>query len=393
MFIERNAESELLRLAKAFPAVTVVGPRQSGKTTLVRHAFPDHAYCNLEHPEHRRLAQQDPQSLFRRFPRPVVFDEVQRAPELLSWILALSDEHPSERGAWILTGSDQSALHQGVSQSLAGRTGILRLLPLTIAELAGAGIRPDRDELICSGFLPRIHADGLVPHKALRDYYQTYVERDLRQLLQLKELARFDVFMRLLAGRVGQLCNHQSLGSDVGVSGTTIAHWLSVLEASYVVFTLRPYFRNTGKRFIKSPKLFFTDVGLAAYLLGLESPLQVSRDPLLGGLFENLVVMEAIKCLVNRGEEPRLLFARDGKGREVDLVFERRGGATLLAEIKAARTWTGETLAGLDRFAAEMDGPTEKAVVYAGDLEAVARGVRLVSFRNAEALFGPPPRD
>lgn len=386
MFIERAAQTELQRLARTVPVTTVVGPRQSGKTTLVRHVFPDYAYCNLEHPENRALAAADPRSLFRRFPCPVIFDEIQRVPELFSWIQALSDERPSEKGSWILTGSHQAALHHEISQTLAGRTGILVLLPLSVAELSAAGLRTDRDELIASGFLPRIHAEGLVPHKTLRDYYQTYIERDLRQLLHLRDLSRFDTFMRLLAGRVGQIVNHHSIGSDIGVSGTTVAHWLSVLEASYIVFTLRPYFRNVGKRYTKSPKLFFTDVGLAAYLLGIESPLQVSRDPVLGGLFENLVVIEAVKSLVHRGEEPRLSFVRDGKGREVDLLFERRGGPALLAEIKAARTFDGEGGRALDHFAAEL-APAEKVLVYAGDLEETVGGLRLVSFRNIGALL------
>ena len=267
--VRRVLEGELRLVAQEYPAVTLVGPRQAGKTTLARSVFSEHTYLNLEDPELRALAQQDPKSLLKRFAEPVVIDEIQRVPELLSWIQVAIDEQPKAKGYWILTGSHQLQLHQAISQSLAGRTALLTLLPFSLSELraydkkdTGAGARDDFSELIVRGFLPRIHEEDIRPQSAWRDYYKTYVERDVRQLINVGDTLAFERFIRLLAGRVGQLLNISSLANDVGVSQPTASKWLSTLEASFIVFRVGPYHRNFGKRITKSPKVYFVDPGL-----------------------------------------------------------------------------------------------------------------------------------
>lgn len=334
--IARELETELRNCAGMLPAVTVLGPRQSGKTTLVKAVFPGHAYANLEDPETLRLSREDPRGFFAAFPPPVAIDEVQRNPELLSRIQTMADADQTP-GRFILTGSHQPLLQEKIAQTLAGRTALCTLLPLSLRELSRAGILQERNAAIFRGGLPRVHASRLPPRRIYGDYLRTYVERDARALVNISDWTRFETFLRLLAGRVGQVLNLQSLAGDVGASSTTLKNWLSVLEASFIVFRLPPYWRNFGKRFIKAPKVYFTDTGLVAYLLGIESPEQVGRDPLLGGLFENLVILEALKARLNAGRDPSLYFIRDNGGIEIDLVLDvaRR---LHLREIKSAMT-------------------------------------------------------
>ena len=361
--------------------MTILGPRQSGKTTLVRHAFPDHRYANLERGDLRELAERDPVSFFQAFPTPVVIDEVQRVPTLLSEIQVLVDED-RQPGRFILTGSHQPRLREGIAQSLAGRTGLLRLLPFSLDELASAGMRPSRDEAIFRGFFPGIAADGVPPGDYLDAYLETYAERDVRQLVNLSDASSFRLFLRLLAGRVGQVANLQSLAGDVGVTATTLAHWLSVLEASFLVFRLPPYFENFGKRFVKSPKIYFADVGLAAHLLQIEEPGQVARDPLLGGLFENLVVLEALKARRNAGQPPDLYYLRNQSRMEIDLLLATRRRFRAV-EIKAAMTRQPDQARHLEAFRKLAGDRLEKAAVsYAGDLEVSTGGTDWISFRN-----------
>ena len=273
----------------------MLGPRQAGKTTLARTVLPEYTYVSLENPDLRQLATEDPRAFLKRYPSHVIFDEIQRAPHLLSYLQGVVDENKTN-GQFVLTGSHQRQRRESISQSLAGRTGVLHLLPLTIAELASAGI--DFDDVyhyLFQGFLPRIYDQHQRPHTAYGGYFQTYVERDVLQLIKLKDVVLFEKFMKLLAGRVGQVINYQSLANDTGVDSMTIKSWLSILEASYVVFRLPPYFENFGKLVIKTPKIYFTDTGLLCYLLGIERVEQVQRDPLVGNLFENLVILEALK--------------------------------------------------------------------------------------------------
>jgi len=385
-YIPRMLSSELKLSSTEYPIVTVIGPRQSGKTTLVREQFPEHSYANLEDPQLRTLARDDPKTFLHRFPAPVIYDEIQRVPELLSHIQVLADEEPSTKGQWILTGSNQLKLRESVSQSLAGRTAILTLLPLSIAELKASG-RPLPDtyaKWIHQGFLPRIYHEGIRPRSAWRDYYQTYVERDVRLLLKLENQTGFERFLKLLAGRIGQLINLNSMAGEVGVAQSTLTKWLSVLEASFIIFRLPPYFRNFGKRQTKSPKLYFTDPGLAAWLLGIETPDQVERDPLVGGLFENLVVLEALKSRLHTGRAANLHFFRDSNGREVDLLYPTENGV-IPVEIKSAMTYDPSFLSGIRYFQKLNDSTEPGWVIYAGNLELNGEDYRTMNFADAFA--------
>ncbi len=379
--IARAIHPFLLKQTETFPVVTILGPRQSGKTTLVRQSFPQHAYANLERGDVRAVAEEDPAAFFKAFPPPVIVDEIQRVPTLLSEIQVRVDEDRSP-GRYILTGSHQPKLRAGIAQSLAGRTGLLRLLPFSLVELEGTGGNLSRDESIYRGFFPGVVADGIPPDAFYDAYIETYVERDVRQLLNISDQTAFRVFLKLLAGRVGQVANLQSLSSDVGVSSTTLAAWLSVLEASFLVFRLPPYFENFGKRFTKSPKIYFTDPGLAAHLLQIEDPGQVARDPLLGGLFENLVVAEALKSRLNAGREPELYYIRDQSRMEIDLILQKRRRLYPI-EIKAAMTRQPEQARHLESFRKTAGAVMDRAaVVYGGELEVSVGGTDWITPRS-----------
>ena len=385
MFIKREIEKELLSLMEDYPVVTITGPRQSGKTTLAKTTFPGYNYCNLENPEIRQLAENDPNAFFASFSQPLIIDEIQRVPQLLSFIQVIVDEK-NKKGLFLLTGSHQQSLSEAVSQSLAGRTALLRLLPFSIKELLSANIELNRDKLIYTGFLPGIYDNKLNPTKAYRNYFQTYVERDLRQLLQVKNLSNFENFIRLLAGRVGQILNLHSLSGDLGVSATTLTHWLSVLEASFLVFRLQPYFENFGKRLVKSPKLYFTDVGLVCYLLGIETPEQVTRDPLIGGLFENMVVMEAVKTRLNKGLDPNLFYFRDNNKNEVDLIYKKQRMLTPV-EIKSAMTFNENLLKGIAYFQRTSNQAQKGYLVYSGDLTFERDNVHVINFKDVYKIL------
>jgi predicted AAA+ superfamily ATPase len=331
MFIKRHIADELAILIREYPVVTILGPRQAGKTTLAKAALPDFAYSNLEIPEVRHLAQSDPKAYLGQFTGSVIIDEIQRVPELLSYIQAIVDsEH--QNGRFVLTGSHQLRLREAVGQSLAGRTAILNLLPLSISELTGAGIEFERfEDYAFHGFLPRIYDQSQRPTTAYSNYYQTYVERDVRQLIHLKDVGLFEKLLKLLAGRIGQLIDYGSLANDVGVDAKTIRNWLSILEASFLVFKLPAYFENFGKRIIKAPKYYFTDVGFLCFLLGIRSGDQITRDPLVGSVFENLVVIECLKARYNMGMMSDLYYFRDSKGNEVDLVAQTGRNVSAIA--------------------------------------------------------------
>lgn len=383
--IDRDITPHLKELAAQFSAVTLLGPRQSGKTTLARSVFPDHAYVNLELPKFRHLAAADPELFFKHYPAPVIIDEVQHVPELLSYIQVFVDEH-KQKGQFILTGSHQPKLRASISQSLAGRTALLTLLPLSLSELTGAGFSYERDETIFRGFLPRIFAESLPPERVYEAYYKTYVERDVRQLINVSNQLAFETFIKLLAGRVGQIVKLQSMAGEVGVSATTLTSWLSVLEASFIIFRLPCYYNNFGKRLVKAQKIFFTDVGLAAHLLGIESPEQVSRDPLIGGLFENLVVLEALKTRYNMGKPADLYYFRDKNGIEVDLILDR-GRRLHLFEIKAAMTPDASMAKHLLKVKSLVPQTLSTAVIYAGSAFPGSKDYSFVNFKDTGKLI------
>lgn len=362
--IEREITPVLVGLFRQYPFVTVTGPRQSGKTTLCRAAFPGLPHVDLDAPDRRAFAESDPRGFLARFPQGAILDEIQRVPDLVSYLKVLADEDGGT-GLLVLTGSEQFRLSETIGQSLAGRTALLRLLPFSLAERRRTGASDALDDILHSGFYPRIHDRGLDPTQALGDYLETYVERDVRRIGEIRDLSAFRRFVRLCAARVGQLADLGSLGSDAGVPQATARHWLTVLEASYVVFRLPPFFANIRKRLVKSPKLYFHDVGLAGHLLGIENAGQMAAHPARGPLFENAVVVEALKHRFNAGRRSNLSFFRDADGLECDLLYENGNGIGAI-ETKAGTRIRGSHLAALDRVAKLLPRVCAKAVVHGG---------------------------
>lgn len=378
---DRILKTYLQQLAKKYPVVTLLGPRQSGKTTLVKAAFRGMPYVNMEDAENRLLATMDPKSFMQAYPNGAILDEIQRTPHLLSYIQVRVDE-VDQKGMFILTGSHQARLHSAISQSLAGRTSLLRLFPLSMEEMRHANITDTLDEVILKGGYPRIYKENLPLSNAYSSYFQTYVERDVRNILQVKDIIQFERFIKLVASRSGQLVNYTSLASDVGTSAVTIKEWISVLEASYLIIRLEPYFENFGKRVIKSPKLYFTDTGLACYLLGIEGVEQLRKDPLYGSLFENWVIMELMKTRFNRALDPRLYFYRDVTGREVDVLFQH-GSRLVPIEIKSSKTFSSSYLERLKYFHEQSRERAEGGIlIYGGEQNQKIGDFQLFSAEN-----------
>ena len=370
--IQREMSKVILEMAGYYPVVTIMGPRQSGKTTLAKALFPNFAYFNLESPHIREAALSDPRAFLNSSPSGMILDEIQKAPQLLESVQVAVDEK-KDNGRFIITGSHQPELAQAISESLAGRTGIAELLPLSAGELKSAGIdAAKRDKMLFSGTMPRIYDSHIPATRFYADYFRTYLERDVRKILNVVDLDRFELFVKLLAGRVGQLVNRQALASDVGVSDKTIANWLSVLRASYIIFPLRPYYRNFGRRQTKSPKIYFFETGLVSYLLGIRSAESVSTHPLMGNLFENHVVAEEMKRRFNMGEEADVFFYRNASGTiEVDLLVELDGKLHPL-EIKASSTFSSSMTKNLKAFGELCPEAETGRVVYSGETMPVA---------------------
>lgn len=372
MLVGRSLGPVIRDLFASYPIVTVTGPRQSGKTTLCRLLFPDLAYFNLERPDLRESIARDPRGFLERVPAGAIIDEVQRVPELFSYLQVHVDEH-HRNGMFVLTGSEQFRLSESISQSLAGRTAILKLLPFSIEEAEVVRPGMSADEMLFTGFYPRIYDQQLNPTQALGDYFETYVERDVRVLGGVRDLSTFQRFVRLCAGRTGQLLNLQSLGNDAGVSHTTARHWISVLEASFILFLLPPMHANLSKRLIKTPKLYFHDVGLASWLLGIENVGQIATHPLRGPLFENLVIAEVMKYRFNTVRQPNLFFYRDSSGLEVDLIYPM-GNQLLPIEIKAGQTVTASQVEPIEKFMRVFPGQAAPPLLVYGGREEMWNG-------------------
>jgi len=366
MIIPRLAAGAVQRLAKGFPVVAITGPRQSGKTTLTRQLFPGKPYVSLENPEQRQFATDDPKRFLAQFADGAVIDEVQRVPSLLSWLQGLVDER-QRMGDFVLTGSQQFDLVRHITQSLAGRVGRVELLPLQGLELQQAGLLGgDLDTLMVNGHYPALYSRDLLPQDWFSNYVATYVERDVRQLLQIKDLQLFQRFLRLAAARSGQLLNLSSLGADLGISSVTAREWIGVLEASYLVMRLPPYFENFGKRLVKTPKLYFLDTGLMCWLLGIHSAAILSTHPLRGQVFETMVVVEAYKAALNKGQQAALYFWRDSAGQEVDLLTQR-DGVFEGYEIKSGSTFSADWFKQLTKLEKLNPNAARSTVIYGGN--------------------------
>lgn len=365
--VTRELQSKLIQLSTKFPFVTITGPRQSGKSTLARMAFPNYRRVSLEDLDNREFAETDPRGFIATYPSDTIIDEVQRVPSLLSYLQTHSDDR-GKMGMYILTGSQNSELMAAVDQSLAGRVGILTLLPFSHTEFQASELLPSSvNEEIFTGGYPGIFDREIAPTDFYPSYIRTYIERDVRQMKDIGDLSKFRRLVKLCAGRIGQLLNKASLAVECGVSAPTVDAWLSVLEESYIIHFLRPDYHNFSKRLVKSPKIYFYDTGLACSLLELRSPAELSSHYLRGGLFENMVVNEFLKSSFNRGAEPSASFWRDSTGNEVDLLISESGVQSAF-EIKSGATFSKDYFKGLN-FWGKLAGAdsTRRFVIYAGD--------------------------
>ncbi|KAF0156494.1 MAG: ATPase AAA [Syntrophaceae bacterium] len=385
--ISRTAEKTIRHLLRGFPIVTLTGPRQSGKTTLARAIFKNKPYASLEELDLRQAASDDPRSFLARFPQGAVLDEVQRCPGILSYLQTRVDAD-KHMGVYILTGSQQFGLMSGITQSLAGRTAFVELLPFDAQELKAAGKLPaDIDVMLLTGGYPPIYDRALEPASWYSAYVTAYVERDVRQMLKIHELDTFQRFVKLCAGRTGQLLNLSSLATECGITHNTAKAWISVLEASYLIYLLRPHSVNFNKRLVKMPKLYFYDAGLVAWLWGIRTTEQMITHPLRGSVFETFIISELVKSKLNKGEKPAFSFWRDSNGNEIDLIIEQ--GINLIpVEIKSGRTLTHESFAGLEKWCA-LAG--KKAVmpglIYGGAESYTQKGIKVVGWKECGDLL------
>ncbi|MFK7971748.1 MAG: ATP-binding protein [Bacteroidia bacterium] len=380
MFIPRTLESSIKRLAKKFPIVSVTGPRQSGKTTLLRSSFPDYTYISLENLDEREFAQNDPRGFLEAYGSQLIIDEAQKVPTLFSYLQGVVDEKNSP-GQYILSGSQNFLLQKHITQSLAGRVAIFRLLPFTIQELTNVGMRaPQWQEMALKGFYPRSYTYDIAPTDFYGNYVDTYVERDVADILNIQSIARFRNFVKLCADRVGSVLNLSGLAKDAGIAVNTAKAWLSVLETSYIIFQLQPYYKNFSKRLIKSPKLYFWDTGLLSYLLNADSIAPSSVHTVGGKLFENMMIADYRKAILHQGEKPASYFWRDAHGKEIDLLSEGKKGLSLV-EFKSGLTIHSKAIGLLSDF---QDIPAkevfEKKLIYGGKKSYVRNGIHVQSW-------------
>lgn len=384
--INRSATLTLKKMAKGYPVITITGPRQSGKTTLARFVFAHKPYVSLEEPDQMEFAQEDPRGFLAQYPDGAILDEVQRCPALFSYIQGIVDKN-KRPGLFILTGSQQFGLISKVTQSLAGRVGILHLLPFSLGELRANGIAPKSlDDVLFKGLYPPVYDRKLSPSSWHANYVLTYIERDVRQMVNVRDLTTFQRFVRMCAARTGQVLNLSGLANDCGITHNTAKAWLSVLEASYIIFLLKPHYKNFGKRLIKSPKLYFYDTGLAAWLLNINDAKQISIHAMRGSLFENLMISELLKGRLNKGLAPNIYFWRDNTGNEIDALIERTN-ALIPIEIKSGQTVTKDYFTGLKKWLAIAGATAESPyVIYGGNEGQKRLGIEVLPWRDIAKL-------
>jgi len=382
MNIKRDLEIKLRKMAKSFPAVAILGPRQSGKTTLAQKTFPKKPYVLLEDPDTQEFAQKDPRAFLANYPNGAILDEIQRVPHLFSYLQGVLDKN-NKPGLFILTGSQNFLLMESVTQSLAGRIALLTLLPFSLKELNQANIKYEQfEKYLINGFYPRIYDQKIKPYDLYSNYVQTYLERDIRLLKNVHDLSTFHSFLKMCAHRSGQLLSLSALANDCGITHNTAKSWISLLEASYILFLLRPHHKNYNKRLVKMPKIYFYDTGLASYLAGIQNKEHLSNHPLKGSLFETLIITELIKKNINKGKQPNIYFWRDKLGREIDCIIEE-GENIYPIEIKSGQTVTDDYFKNIIYYN-EISGnnPKNSTVVYGGKQNQKRIPANLVSWKS-----------
>ena len=384
-YIHRKIEETILEASKYFSVIAVSGPRQSGKSTLLTQLFPLYEKYSLKDLNILDYAKNDPIAFLNQTDEGMFIDEIQRCPQLLDYIQGIVDNNPKRHFA--LSGSSNFEVMKNLSESLAGRAGVFELLPMSIQEVTGKVDLDNLNQILYNGLYPSICAKKNIAKFFYLSYVRTYLEKDVRDLLQIKDQIRFTKFLKLCAARIGSLFNASELGAEVGVSSKTISHWLSVLQASYLITLLPPYYENIPKRLVKSPKLYFNDPGLACYLLDIESPQQLDRDKMRGAIFENMIVMEAIKHRYNMGLEGGVFFYRDSNQNEVDLLI-KQGGELTAIEVKSSMTYSSSFEKALTQIEGWIKTPiSKKAIVYSGDFENTSGNINLINYRHISSIL------
>lgn len=384
-YIHRKIEETILEASKYFSVIAVSGPRQSGKSTLLTQLFPLYEKYSLKDLNILDYAKNDPIAFLNQTDEGMFIDEIQRCPQLLDYIQGIVDNNPKRHFA--LSGSSNFEVMKNLSESLAGRAGMFELLPMSIQEVTGKVDLDNLNQILYNGLYPSICAKKNIAKFFYPSYVRTYLEKDVRDLLQIKDQIRFTKFLKLCAARIGSLFNASELGAEVGVSSKTISHWLSVLQASYLITLLPPYYENIPKRLVKSPKLYFNDPGLACYLLDIESPQQLDRDKMRGAIFENMIVMEAIKHRYNMGLEGGVFFYRDSNQNEVDLLIKQEGELTAI-EVKSSMTYSSSFEKALTQIEGWIKTPiSKKAIVYSGDFENTSGNINLINYRHISSIL------
>lgn len=385
--IKRDLFKKLLSTAKAFPIVAVIGPRQSGKTTLVKMAFPDKPYASMEDLDIREYAINDPRGFLSDYPRGVILDEIQRTPQLFSYLQTDVDTH-NKAGRFILTGSQHFLIHENISQTLAGRIAILKLLPFNLNELNKGSFKSNNyEDYLFRGFYPRIYDKKMNPIDWYPNYIQTYIERDLRLIKNIGNLSAFQTFLKMCAARIGQILNLSTLAADCGITHNTAKSWISVLEASFIVFLLRPHHKNFNKRLVKMPKLYFYDPGIACFLLGIKNKKELLTHSLKGGIFESFVLSEILKNRYNQGLDSDIYFWRDKTGHEIDCIIEKAGRLTPI-EIKSGKTLTNDQFKNLIYWnRLSKTNPMKSYIIYGGELIQKRSHGNLIGWKNINSLL------